>query len=232
MGHLSVTAHDYLLTHGEERGRETRDKVLQQCSGWAGAGRGLREWGMGTESLFFFFFFIFHEDCLPPRHRPHTVNLWQLSAPWSHLMDGEHQVYLGHSGNDPAVPEAAGFFSERGQMTTDTNILWILGMNTDLVWTTCCHNYQDLTLKEQQGEQIQSFFLPPIKYPEMNLYFSVHLWSIHASFSGPSCNFKRCHSGLGNILLLHQRVCCWYFGKKIYTGRHFLSNGCSDAVRH
>lgn len=71
MGHLSVTAHDYLLTHGEKKGvrerererepgmckesaceRERQQDREQGCSGsggkgWVGYGKGLKEVGVG-----------------------------------------------------------------------------------------------------------------------------------------------------------------------------------------
>lgn len=48
--------------------------------------------GMGT---WCHFFPLFHEDWLQPCHHPHRVNLWQVSSPCSHLMDGEHPSLFG-----------------------------------------------------------------------------------------------------------------------------------------
>lgn len=48
------------------------------------------------------------------------------------------------------------------------------------------------------------------------------LLPMHGSFALMSGNFKCWNSWLGCILLLQQRVCCWYFGRKIYTEYHFL----------
>lgn len=48
------------------------------------------------------------------------------------------------------------------------------------------------------------------------------LLPMHGSFAVMSSNFKCWNSSLGYILLLQQWVCCWYFGRKIYTEYHFF----------
>lgn len=63
--------------------------------------------------------------------------------------------------------------------------------------------------------------------------FSLHLFRrllpMHGSFAVMSGNFKSWNSWLECILLLQQRVCCWYFGEKIYAEYQFFSNeACSD----